>query len=343
MSSGNMRIAIIGGATLKGKELADVLHERNFPARDIRLLDDDESIGQLESMGDEVTFIQSVTPGELAGVDVVFFASDEAFTRRQWPLARAAGAAIVDLSYGLEGQGGAEMRAPWIERELGRSVVPDLQPAPAVVAHPAAVVLALLLLRAQKAGRLRLAVATVVEPASERGRRGMDELHEQTVNLLSFRELPKRVFDSQVAFNLIARYGEKAQGSLQAVERRILQHFEQITAGLVPAPALLLLQGSSFHAHAFAVYVETEPATTLETFVNTLGGEHIMLAERTEDAPSNVNAAGRDEVLLAVRQDAANPRGFWLWATADNLRLITLNATECAERVVAARPKGKVQ
>jgi aspartate-semialdehyde dehydrogenase len=338
-----MRVAIVGGATLKGKELADVLHERHFPARDIRLLDDEETIGQLESMGDEVTFIQSVTPGQLQDVDVVFFASDEAFTRRQWPLARAAGAAMVDLSYGLEDQGGAVVRAPWIERELGCPLTPDLQPAPAVVAHPAALALALLLLRAQKAGRIRTAVATIVEPASERGRRGMDELHEQTVNLLSFRELPKKVFGSQVAFNLIARYGENSRPSLESVERRIVRHFEQITSGLVPVPALLLLQGPNFHGHAFAVYVEIEPAVTLEAFVSLLSGEHILMAERAEDAPSNVNAAGRDEILLAVRQNAANPHGFWLWATADNLRLITLNASECAETVAAARPKGKVQ
>src|SRR6266436_3468043 len=70
----------------------------------------------------------------------------------------------------------------------------ELQPAPAVVAHPAAVVLALLLLRVQKAAPVKRVVATVFEPASEHGQKGMDELHEQTVNLLSFQQLPKKVF-----------------------------------------------------------------------------------------------------------------------------------------------------
>ena len=55
-----------------------------------------------------------------------------------------------------------------------------------VVAHPAAVVLALLALRGEKAGKIQRMVATVFEPASEHGQKGMDELHEQTVNLLSF-------------------------------------------------------------------------------------------------------------------------------------------------------------
>ena len=54
-------------------------------------------------------------------------------------------------------------------------------------------------------------MATIFEPASEHGQRGMDELHQQTVNLLSFQPLPKDVFDAQVAFNMVARYGQKSQ------------------------------------------------------------------------------------------------------------------------------------
>jgi aspartate-semialdehyde dehydrogenase len=343
MTGGNIRVAIVGGATLKGRELADVLNERNFPARDVRLLDDDESLGQLEAMGDEVTFVQSVSPQQFDNIDVVFFASDEKFTRRYWPMARDSGAAIVDVSFGLETEAAAVVRAPWIEREMGRSLTPELQPAPAVVAHPAAVVLALLLLRSQKAAPVRTAVATIIEPASQHGRRGMDELHEQTVNLLSFRELPKKVFDAQVAFNLIAQYGADSQLSLQTVEKRVVRQFEQITWGVIPTPAVLLLQGPSFHGHVLAVYVELEHAVSVGEFIKFIRGEHLSLTETADDSPSNVNAAGQDDILVTVRRDERHENGFWLWAAADNLRLTALNATECAESLAAARPKGKVQ
>ena len=72
-------------------------------------------------------------------------------------------------------------------------------------------VLALLLLRAQKVGKIERAIVTVLEPASEHGRRGMDELHEQTVNLLSFQQLPKGVFDAQVAFNVCRPLWRRSQ------------------------------------------------------------------------------------------------------------------------------------
>ena len=197
------RAAIVGAATLKGKEVAEMLNERNFPAVDIRLLDDDESIGQLEATGDEINFIQSVRTEQFTHVDFTFFAADEECTRQNWKRAHDAGSAIIDLSAALEDEPGATVRSLWLERERGQMWQPELQPAPCVVAHPAAVTLALLLLRARKAGAIRSAVATVFEPASEQGQKGMDELHQQTVNLLSFQPLPKDIFDVQVAFNMV--------------------------------------------------------------------------------------------------------------------------------------------
>ena len=117
-------------------------------------------------------------------------------------MARRAGSEIIDLSYALESRPEAEVRAPWIEQELGEGHPVELATGPVVVAHPAAVVLGLLLVRLHKQHKIRRANATVLEPASEHGRRGMDELHEQTVKLLSFQQLPTLVFGTQVAFNV---------------------------------------------------------------------------------------------------------------------------------------------
>jgi len=342
MKSGLFRVAIVGAATLKGKEVAEVLNERNFPA-DVRLLDDEESLGQVEAVGDEVAFVQNVARDQFDGVDFSFFASGEGFTSKNWQLAKNAGSAIVDLSYALENEPGATVRSPWLERQLNQQVAPELQPAPVVVAHPAAQVLGLLLVRAGKLAKPRTVAATVIEPASEHGRRGMDELHEQTVNLLSFRELPKAVFDEQVAFNVIAQYGENSVPTMETVQQRIVRHFRQITAGNAVVPSVMLLQGPSFHGHAFSIYVEFERAVSEGDFAQALSGEHVTMARLPEDLPSNVNAAGQEGILLSVRRDTEREQGFWLWAAADNLRIVADTAVECAESMAASRPKGKVQ
>jgi aspartate-semialdehyde dehydrogenase len=338
------RAAIVGAATLKGKEVAEMLNERNFPAVDVRLLDDDESIGQLEATGDEINFIQSVRAEQFTSVDFTFFAADAECTRQNWQRVRDAGSAIIDLSGALDEEPEATIRSTWVERERGQIWQPDLQPAPCVVAHPAAVVLALLLLRARKAGAIRSAVATIFEPASEQGQKGMDELHQQTVNLLSFQSLPKDVFDMQVAFNLVARYGQKSQLSLDSLEARVRRNYQKIAGADAPQPALMALQPPVFHGHALGIFLEMEQPLDQERLSQTLAGDHVALAGAEDDSqPSNVNSAGQPNILVAVKADASHPNGIWLWAAADNLRIAAITAVECAESMIATRPVGKIQ
>src|SRR5579871_920254 len=337
------RAAIVGAASLKGKEIAEMLNERNFPAVDVRLLDDDESLGQLEALGDEISFIQSVRAEQFDHVDFTFFAADADCTRKTWKRARDAGSAIIDVSAALEEEPGASVRSLWVERERELVAPPDLQPGPCVTAHPVSIMLALLLLRARKAGVIRRVVATIFEPASEHGQRGMDELHQQTVNLLSFQPLPKDVFDVQVAFNMVSRYGPKSQPALDSVEARVLRHYRKIAGDDAVQPSILLLQAPIFHGYALTVYVEMENTVDLPALSQALTGDHIVIPPAEEEAPSNVSAAGQGEIQLSLKPDPAQPNAVWLWAAADNLRISALTAVECAESMSATRPTGKIQ
>ncbi len=336
------RVAIVGATTLKGKEIAEVLRERNFPAVDVRLLDDDESLGRLEAVGDEMNFVQSIRADQFERVDFAFFASDVRSTRNNWKAARDLGDTIVDLSFALEEEPGASIRSPWIERQAGQPIAPQLQPGPVVVAHPAAIVLALLALRASKAVKVERMIATVYEPASENGQKAMDELHEQTINLLSFQDLPKNVFDMQVAFNMVARYGEKSKLSLEAASQRIRKHYQTIAPAAV-APSLQVVQAPVFHGHAFSVYLEFDKAVAISDLSRALAGDHIVVSSGPEDTPSNVSSAGQGDILLSVSIDANHKNGVWIWATTDNLRVAALNAVECAETLTSSRPRGQIQ
>jgi len=341
--TGLYRVAIVGAGTIRGKEVAEILGDRNFPAVDIKLLDDDESLGQLETVGEEVTFIQKVRSEQFDNLDFTFFASDPESTRKNWKLAERAGSAIVDMSYALEDSPGATVRSPWMERELGQMRTPELQPGPAVTAHPAAVVLALLLTRIAKAAPLKHAVATVFQPASEHGQKGMDELHEQTVNLLSFQQLPKNVFDTQVAFNMVSRYGEHSAPTLANVEERVIKHFRRIAGDAAPVPSLLLVQAPIFHGHAFSIHVDMEGPVDVEAISRGLAGEHVTVVPVADESPSNVGAAGQGDILVSIKPDTNDPNGVWLWAATDNLRVAAITAVESAETMAATRPRGKIQ
>ena len=116
-----------------------------------------------------------------------------------------------------------------------------------VLAHPAATAIALILSRLPHA--LRHSVIQIFEPASERGQAGIHELQQQTTGLLSFRQLEKKVFDAQLGFAMLARYGEDAPEQLATVEQRIDRHLASLLASTparVPMPSMRLTQAPVF-------------------------------------------------------------------------------------------------
>jgi aspartate-semialdehyde dehydrogenase len=352
------KIAIVGAASLRGKELNDALSESAFSSADFLLMDDDTALGQLESVGDEVTFIQRIEPSSFVGVDFAFFAGSEEVTRKHWHTAQKAGASIVDLSYALESEPKVLVRAPWVQDETREEVngkaphadapqaAPDLQTPAVVPAHPTAVALALLLLRAQDVAGVRSASATVLEPASEYGRASMDELHQQTVSLLSFQSLPKEMYDAQIAFNLLPSLGEAAKVHLGASEARIRRHYAQLSAGHLPEVAIQLLHAPVFHGYGISLALELDEPVSMEHLEAALNGEHVDVVLGDSDPPSNLSSAGQDDILVRVRTADGSElatRRFWVWAAADNLKLTALNALACAQELRRLRPHGKVQ
>ena len=241
-------------------------------------------------------------PEHLEGVDFAFLTADESYIAKTWATVRDAGAEIIDLSYALENNTDIVLRSPWVERELGHIREVGLQSAPVVIAHPAAVVMALLLARLQKAAPVQLASAVIGQPASEYGRRGMDELHDQTVNLLSFQQMPNAVFGTQAAFNLFAQPVEGARPSLRETESRIVRHFKELAQEEISAPAVLLLQAPVFHGYTIAMFVQMGTAVTTAELESALAGPHVTVNSEPDEFPSNVNVAGSSEILTKRAQ-----------------------------------------
>lgn len=354
----HQKIAVVGAASLRGKELNDALADSPFVDADFLLMDDEPELGSLEAVGDEVTFIQRIEPGSFDRVDFVFFAGDEQLTLKHWQNAHRAGASIVDLSAALEGQSGVLVRAPWIDAEFQAVPAPPVPThdvpgldapgleTPAIVpAHPVAVTLALLLGRVTQTAPVRIASATVLEPASEYGRAALDELHQQTVKLLSFQELPRLVYDTQVAFNATPSFGDSAKFSLATSESRIRRHFALLSAGRLPEVGVQLLHVPVFHGYGISLAVELAAPTSLDHMEAALSGEHVEIVTAESDPPTNLTVAGQPNILVRVRphsKDSETTR-FWIWAGLDNLRFATLNALACALELKRLRPSGEVQ
>jgi aspartate-semialdehyde dehydrogenase len=340
------KIAIAGASTVLGRELKEALEESPLAAASFVLLDEEASQGQLDQVGDEVTFVQAIGEDAFDRVDFTLFCGAEAMTRKHWRQALRSGSTVLDLSGALDQESGVLVRAPWLGAD---AAAPDLFTPAVVPAHPAALALGLLLDRLQQAAAVRFAAVTLLQPASESGRAAMDELHQQTVNLLSFQGLPRAVFDAQAAFNLLSGLGENAAVNLSAVEARVRRHYAALSAGRWPALALQVIQAPVFHGQTFSIAVELERPVEISKLEEALSGDHVDLILEDTDSPSNLAATGQDDVLVRLRPEPGSSRNpnetlrLWLWAAADNLRLSAQNAVECALDLRRLRPQGTVQ
>jgi aspartate-semialdehyde dehydrogenase len=333
-SSTGLRVAIVGATSLRGKGVKEVLGERLFPVKKLALLDDDEALGQLAEFQGEPALVASIDADTFRENDLVLFAStSSAFTLGQWPQAAAGTAAVIDLSHALLGVREARFRVPALA-----DCLPPAADSPRrwyVVPHAASIALLALLGRLSRTFALRQAVANVFEPVSERGAAGLDELQEQTVRLLSFQKFPRAVYDAQVAFNLLARYGAESSTPLEDVEEVVRLGVERCAPALAERLALRVLQAPVFHAHVLSVFVELEQPAEVAAVEQALAGPRVSLLKQDELPPGAVDVAGRDEVVVGpVLRDRTRPNCFWLWVVADNLRLTAHTAVDIAETLL---------
>ena len=336
MTKTTYRIAVVGAATLLGKEIGDEIAESPLAAANTILLDTEEQSGTLEAVGDEASFIQPLDSAAFENLDVAIFA-DAAMLREYGSTARQFGAAVVDAT-------GSDVKAAARSPLAGDMAPLDLETSAVRVAHPAATMLAVVLTAATKAGTLRFAAATVLQPASEGGRAAVDELQQQTISLLSFQPVPKDQFDAQTAFNLLPALGEAAPYSLADTQLRIQRDLHALTADKVPAPLVQLIQAPVFHGFTASLFLDFTEAVTEEALSRALASEHVDLVGEDGDPPSNLSSAGQAQLLVQLQPaDETNPKSFSLWIAADNLKLTARTAVACALELTRMRPLGKVQ
>ncbi|MES2220727.1 MAG: Asd/ArgC dimerization domain-containing protein [Acidobacteriota bacterium] len=313
MSDKSLRIALVGAGTLLGKALSDELALSAFASADIRLLDDDEDVqGKLAAVDDEITLIQPIEPDSFEGCDFVFFASDAAITKKHLRQALKAEACIVDLSGELEKAPGVLVRAPWIQERIGGTAIPgaregaktptpDLDTRAVVSAHPVAVLLAMLAARCQKVGPLHGLWVTLLQPASEYGHAALEELHQQTANLLSFQPLPTEVFGGQTAFTLAVSFDAAGQAALATAADRIRRHYARISSVPASSLALQVIQVPVFHGYALSVSVEFPHPVAAGALAKALAGSHVRIVADAAAFPGNVQAVEEQEAQILVQ------------------------------------------
>ncbi|HET9086069.1 MAG TPA: Asd/ArgC dimerization domain-containing protein [Acidobacteriaceae bacterium] len=370
MPEQTLKIALVGAASLLGKALNDELAISSFSTADFHLLEEEDGAGKLTSAADEARIIQPVEADSFEKCDFTFFAGSPELTLKHWQQALKAGSRVVDLSGALADQPGILVRAPWVQEEsltfsqsapqsTGPLATPDLQTRAVISAHPVAVLLAMFAIRSQHAAPVRRVWATLLQPASEYGQAALEELHQQTTNLLSFQSLPTQVFGSQSAFNLAVSFGSESRVNLFQASELIRRQYAIIAPSVAAALALQIVQVPVFHGYAVSLGLEFDQPVSLASVTEALAGSHVRLVTEPGEFPGNVQAVEETDVQVLVQPIETNvspaqtagiafagkpdTTRFWLWIIADNLKFAAQNAIACAVELNRLRPRGIVQ
>jgi len=337
------RIAIVGAASFRGKELKQVLEDRNFPASELILLDEGGMVGTLTEAAGEPTFIRGLDRDSFDGVRFAFFAGTSFDADRNWVTAQRAGATVIDLTGTVVASGRATSWIPSLVSILaprpGSNPDGPAQPVP-YFSPPTPVIAACTVAAGLGKFLPQSLVVLLFPPVSERDQAGIEELESQTTNLLCFRPIQQAVFDAQVAFNLLSAYGGDSKPGLADVRNEIRRNVAYYLAGRAIVPAIQLVQAPVFYGYAFAAHAEFPsplPPEQLEASLKDLGVK--ILGPGDGAAPTNISVAGESEIHLGrIEPDGTSAGGLWLWGVADNLRLAATNAVRIAEELLAKSP-----
>jgi len=328
------RVVVAGATGNVGREMLNILAEREFPADEIAVL------ASSRSQGEEVDFgetgrklkIQNIDNFNPAGWDIALFAIGSDATKIHAPRFAAAGCTVIDNSslYRMDPD------VPLIVPEVNPEAI-DGYKRKNIIANPncstAQLVVALKPLH--DAARIKRVVVATYQSVSGAGKGGMDELFEQSRNIFVGDPAVPHNFTKQIAFNVIPHIDvflddgfTKEEWKMVVETKKILDPKIKVVATCVRVPV--------FVGHSEAVHVEFEDEISAKQAQKILReAPGVMLIDKREDGGyvTPIECVGEFATYVSrVREDPTVENGLALWVVADNLRKgAALNAVQIAE------------
>jgi aspartate-semialdehyde dehydrogenase len=327
------KVVVAGATGNVGREMLNILAEREFPVTEIAALASRKSLGTEVSFGDKTLKTKDLDTFDFTGWDIALFAVGSDATKIYAPRAAAAGCVVIDNSSLYR----YDPEIPLIVPEVNAEAIHGYS-RKNIIANPncstAQMVVALKPLHDR--ARIKRVVVSTYQSVSGAGKEGMDELWSQTKAIYNpTDEVPPKKFQKQIAFNVIPQIdvfldsGEtKEEWKMVAETKKILDPGIKVTATCVRVPV--------FVGHSEAVNIEFEDFLDWQEAQDILReAPGIMLIDKREPGGyiTPIECVGEYATYVSrVRQDSTIENGLSLWCVSDNLRKgAALNAVQIAE------------
>ena len=329
-------VAILGATGAVGTETLEILEERKFPLTGLRLFSSKRSAGEeMTCQGKEWKVEELTESSSFEGVDLAFISATDAISQDYGQRLGAAGIAVIDDSAVFRMDDQVPLVVPEVNAAALRTMPKGIVSIPNCTTTP----LVMALKPLHDAGGVKRVVVTTFQSVSGTGAAAMDELMDQTKDLLAFRDVTAEVYPYQIAFNLLPHIGSFNETGNCSEEVKIAKETRKIlgapgirvTATTVRVPVL--------RCHSEAINVELErplKANEARAALAAMPGVIVYDDPVKKLYPMPLDATGKDEVYVGrVREDESIANGLNLWVVTDNLRKgAALNAIQIAECLV---------
>lgn len=334
---GQFNVAIVGATGVVGNSLTELLHERQFPTKELTLLASERSAGQRIDAGGRGIVVQDLDEFDFSGIELAFFTAGSEVSQLYTSRARAAGAIVIDNTSCYRQDAQIPLVVPEVNpSEIKRGLQSRL------IANPnCSTILMVVALKPiyEAAGISRINVATY-QSVSGAGTRAIKELVSQTTNILNAKEVHSTVEPVQIAFNAIPHIGDFLANGETAEEQKMEQETQRIFDNRDLQVNATCVRVPIFLGHSMAVNVETQDKLSLDQTLNLLSaaeGVTVLDQPKPGGYPTPVtSAANQDHVFVGrVREDQSHSNGINLWVVGDNIRKgAALNSIQIAEHLI---------
>ncbi len=340
MSSSAPNVAIVGVTGAVGQEFLAVLDQRDFPFDNLKLLASARSAGKTVTFKGKTYTIEELTEDSFTDVDLALFSAGGSISKKFGPIARDAGAVVVDNSSAFRMTDGVPLIVPEVNPEaigditLGKG---------AIIANPncSTIIMLMAVTPLHRAAGVERMVVSTYQAASGAGAAAMSELEQQTREVLAGEPLTMEVFPFQYAFNLFSHNSPMQPNGYNQEELKMVHETHKIWSADAVRITATCVRVPVMRAHAESINLTlANPLTEAEAEAALRDAPGVSLIDDRAGNrfPMPLDATGKDDVFVGrIRRDISQDgeRGLDLFVCGDQIRKgAALNAVQIAELLV---------
>jgi aspartate-semialdehyde dehydrogenase len=329
------KIAVVGATGNVGREILNLLAERNFPATEVVALASVGSVGKQVSYGNKTLSVQSLVDYNFLGTSIALFSPGGKVSAEYAPKAAKAGCVVVDNTSHFR----MDPDIPLIVPEVNPQDI-GLYRKKNIIANPncSTIQMLVVLKPLHDFAKIKRVVVATYQAVSGAGKEAMDELYQATKKIYENHSLPPQKFSKRIAFNVIPQIDvfmedgvTKEEWKMKVETQKILNANILVEATCVRVPV--------FNCHSEAVNIEFEKPITANQARELLDeSEGILVVDKPEQMQfiTPIEVSSQDPVYVSrIRQDKSLKHGLSMWIVGDNLKKgAALNAVQIAEILV---------